>query len=347
MAAARVYAHEAISLVPIGPGALSGANKQIFPCLGLKNFGIAADNEVKEKNGGRPPPDSFWKARRKGGGMKERLSSGDISRREFLFFALAASSCCFLSSPLGIKLTGAASWGSGENYYQAHRQELLQAFRETNAGAREYLAAKYGEDLARKVCREAAYRFRDLLPQLPEVGGARNRVIQDLPIAGWYAAYYRPMKAQGRTAAELGRMIYDLNARDLAAIPKDKARARGASRFTPVYVQNLRDFCAWTRKREYPGNWVATFVPGDGKNFDYGYDYSECAIVKYLKAQGALEVAPYVCLNDFLRSRTYGTGLHRTQTIAQGDALCNFRYKQGRPVTQDWSTEVPKFKGAT
>lgn len=270
----------------------------------------------------------------------------ELSRRDFVALTLTASACCLWPDSLMAGLTGGASSGKAHNYYLAHREELLQAFQETNAGAREYLRAKYGENLAGTICRLAAGRFRDLLPQLPDVGGAKNLVIQDLPIAGWYVAYYGPMRAAGKGAAEVGRMIYDLNARDLAAIPKNQARAQGAARFTPAYVQKLREFCAWTQKREYPGNWVAYFVAGDGKNFDYGYDYTECAMVKYLKAQGAQEVAPYVCLNDFLRSRTYGTGLHRTQTIAQGDAICNFRYKQGRAVTQDWSTEVPKFRRA-
>jgi hypothetical protein len=270
----------------------------------------------------------------------------DLSRREFVTLALTASACCLLPSQVWAKFAEKSRPGTPGNYYLAHRQELLKAFRETNAGAREYLAAKYGDHLAKDVCRKAANRFEVLLPNLPEVGGAKNRVIQDIPIAGWYAAFYGPMQDHGKSAAEVGRMIYDLNQVELSRIPKDRARAQGASRFTPEYVAKLRDFCSWTQNREYPGNWVALFVPGDGQNFDYGYDYTECALVKYLRAQGALEVAPYVCLNDFIQSRAYGTGLHRTKTIAQGDEICNFRYKKGRSVTQDWSTEVPKFKRA-
>jgi len=274
--------------------------------------------------------------------MTDLLARG-LSRRDFLTLALTAGVCCLLPGSLGATLTGKAKSGKAGNYYLAHREELLRAFRETSAGANQYLAAKYGSALAREVCREAAVRFEALLPGLPDVGGARNLVVQNIPIAGWYAAFYGPMRAGGRSVGDVGRMIYDLNDRDLGGIPKDQARAKGASQFTPQYVEKLREFCAWTQKREFPGNWVATFVPGDGREFDYGYDYSECAVVKYLKAQGAWDVAPYVCLNDFIQSRTYGKGLQRTKTIAQGDAICNFRFKQGRPVTQDWSTEVPKF----
>ena len=60
-------------------------------------------------------------------------------------------------------------------------------------------------------------------------------------------------------------------------------------------------------------------------------------------SQGAAEVAPYFCLNDFILSRAEGTGLSRAHTLAQGHDRCDFRYKKGREVTQDWDTETPKF----
>lgn len=56
-----------------------------------------------------------------------------------------------------------------------------------------------------------------------------------------------------------------------------------------------------------------------------------------------MDVAPYFCLNDFPRSRAEGTGLVRTGTIAQGAALCDFRYKLGREVTQGLETETVRF----
>lgn len=47
---------------------------------------------------------------------------------------------------------------------------------------------------------------------------------------------------------------------------------------------------------------------------------------------------------DFPRSKAYGTGLRRTKTLAAGDGVCNFRYKKGRPVVNDWSTEIGRLR---
>ena len=106
----------------------------------------------------------------------------------------------------------------------------------------------------------------------------------------------------------------------------------------------FRDWALWTQKREHTANWVAEFVEGQGADFDYGCNYTECAMVKYVTSQKVPELAPYICLADFPSSRAYDSGLVRTKTIATGDGVCDFRYKKGRPVTQDWATETRKIK---
>ncbi len=45
-------------------------------------------------------------------------------------------------------------------------------------------------------------------------------------------------------------------------------------------------------------------------------------------------------LNDFLKSAAIGSGLRRAKTLAQGDDICDFRYKKGRPVVQNWDAEI-------
>jgi hypothetical protein len=64
----------------------------------------------------------------------------------------------------------------------------------------------------------------------------------------------------------------------------------------------------------------------------------EYGAVKYFFARGVGDLSPYMCVNDFIKSRTLETGPVRTMTLAQGDKVCDFLYTQGRRVTQDWST---------
>jgi hypothetical protein len=93
-----------------------------------------------------------------------------------------------------------------------------------------------------------------LLPRLPDVGGEQNIDLPYIPIAAWYLAYYQAMQANGKTAADVGRMIYDLNETDLRRYPQAQALAEGARWFSRANLEKLQKWAAWTQKREYPAN---------------------------------------------------------------------------------------------
>ena len=111
--------------------------------------------------------------------------------------------------------------------------------------------------------------------------------------------------------------------------------------FTQEYMDIMKNWTAKSKGQRV--DWVADFVPGDGKSFDWGIDYHYCPCFNFFEAQKAADMAPYFCLVDFPEHKRMATGLVRTKTLAQGDGVCNFRYKKDRVVTQDWSTEIDKF----
>lgn len=262
-----------------------------------------------------------------------------MSRRAFLGYGLMAAGCCFVDLIFNVSPVSAY-----QDYYLRHHNNLMTAFNQTNEGSMLYLSAKHSKSMAQEICNEANRNFRKLLPGLPDVGGNKNLMTEYVSIAAWYVAYYRPFLKQGLTVEELGRMIYDLNSMQLnSQTPADLAK-QGQERFSPGYLTEMARWADWTRQRQYPANWVAEFVKGNGQDFDYGYNYSQCALVKYFKAQNALPAAPFVCINDFTRSKAYGTGLERKGTLAMGYPRCDFRYKKGRQVTQGWQSELTKIK---
>lgn len=235
---------------------------------------------------------------------------------------------------------------AADSYYQANRTQLLADFTNVCAGAEKWLAPRMSAQTAKAVTADAKRRFERLLPGMPDIGGQENRNQPFLVMAGWLTALYQAMREKGRSAADAGRLLYDLNAADWAALPRERARAMGQALFSSQSLASLKKWAADSQQRRYPGDWVGRVVPGDGATFDVGYDYTECGAVKYFRSQGAAEVAPYFCLNDFLASKAEGTGLVRKGTIAQGAPRCDFRYKRDRPVTQSWDTEVPHWKPA-
>ncbi len=240
-------------------------------------------------------------------------TSTDITRRHFI--QLLTILPCAAAFPRAVHAVMAETG----NYYLKHRDTLIENFEETNQGAYAYLKAKVTEDKARQITKKASAQFKNIVLMLPEVGGEKNDDTQYLIIGAWYLAYYRPMKELNMHAEDVGHMIYELNRIDLEHMPQRHKLEQGDDKFSPE--AKMKAWAESTQLHTYPGNWVAEFIKGNGDDFDFGYNYTECALCKFYYSRGTPELAPFVCLNDFIRSKRLNTGLHRTKTL-DGGQVC-------------------------
>lgn len=264
-----------------------------------------------------------------------------LSRRTVLKFGLALGACaCFFPSRL---------LAATPTRPDAERDARIAAgFAGVVQGAQDWLTQAVGQQEAAAVARACPETLAKLLPRVPDLGPA-NRNEVSLEEAVWLAALTQAMRARKLPEAMAGRLFFDLCAQEmdeqLADARSAKALAEaGAAMFTPAGREELRAWTTETQKRSHPADWVGSAMFGNGQDFDLGYDYCECGALKFFRAQGVGAVAPYFCLNDFTFSTAQGTGLARVHTLAQGDQLCDFRYKLGRPVVQGWDTETPRFE---
>jgi hypothetical protein len=101
-------------------------------------------------------------------------------------------------------------------------------------------------------------------------------------------------------------------------------------RFSPEFRARVRQESLVSKEQRYPMDWLYDYVEGDGDQFDYGIDYTGCGICRFYNQQGAGEIVQYLCALDFIFYGAIGAGLERTMTIAQGDHVCDFRFKKGR-----------------
>ncbi len=269
-----------------------------------------------------------------------RMILSNLSRRNFLIYTSMSTSLLLLG-PVG---DADLLWAStGKDYYVSNSEKFLTDFEKTLKAAESYLKTKYNDETAQEICKTAGTEFTHLLPDLPYIGGDKHPGTKWMLLSGHWIAFLRPMRENGYSTESAAQMMYDLYMGHLDTLPKEKMAKRGQYMFTQEYMDIMKN---WTQKsKDQRVDWAADFVPGDGNSFDWGIDYHYCPCLDYFKTQGAAEIAPYFCLVDFPEHKLMGTGLVRTKTLAQGDEICNFRYKKDRAVTQDWSTEVSKFKG--
>ncbi len=171
-------------------------------------------------------------------------------------------------------------------------------------------------------------RFDELLAMAPDPGW-RAPTMRVFSTAGaLYVAVFLALVPRGFDAAGAWAVCEAATRSHFARMRGLERSAASAGMFSWPMKWLTRSLDA--RSRGGPvGGWVARYVPGDGEEFDYGVDYTRCAIRELAVAAGAAEFAPYICLADVLGSDAFGWGLVRNETLAQGGARCDFRFKRG------------------
>lgn len=217
---------------------------------------------------------------------------------------------------------------STKNYYIDRLPALMHDFDRDARKLRSVLECFMGEEGVESLVSQTRKEYKELIYELPFIG-CTDPLTRILINATLCLAIYRVATAHGKEVEEVGEMIYEISKAYLKAYPTFLTRFMGRRNFTKKYQVKLRKRAAESRLRQYPEGYVYDYIEGDGVTFDYGVDYIECASCKFFAKKGASEFAPYLCPVDILYSYALGWGLKRTKTLAQGDTVCNFRFKKG------------------
>ena len=220
-----------------------------------------------------------------------------------------------------------------ENWYLQHKSRIMWQTRFILRHSRKHLAAAYGKVEAEAIFRESLERFEALLPDIPYIGGAENRDTQSLCMAASWLAMYRSLQARGASVEEAARILYLGTVSFVSSIPmRWLLRWQGRRLFDQRRIEKRRRDAEISQQRRYPDDWVFEIVDGDGQDFDFGVDYTECGVVKYFAREGASELAAYGCWIDYPMFAAMGVRLDRSETVAQGGRRCDFRMSRGKPV---------------
>jgi len=223
------------------------------------------------------------------------------------------------------------------DYYVAHEPEILAGLDEEARRWRAILSPRYSAVFAEAVLQETRDQLETLIPEIPYIGGEENHLTGSLVGSARCLAFYRAMKARGKSAEEMGKVMYDA----IRAHPEDFMSLRKippAQRLSrSELMRRRRERAERSQERRYAWDWVYEFVEGDGVEFDYGYNFFECATEKFYRAQGAQELLPFYCFLDFPKCELGGLGLSRTTTLAEGGEKCDFQFKEGATsAEQGW-----------
>jgi hypothetical protein len=174
-------------------------------------------------------------------------------------------------------------------------------------------------------------RFNALEPDAPRFRQKINEGLFELgvPLLAVYQALREDLSMEQAPAVELLE-------RALGAMYKPFLESRWRRAFLNLMfgVKPVRDIgLRMAYRADEPQGFRFEEVDEPGAVF--GFDVRECALVKYLKAQGSPEIVPMICrLDDLMAAQLRGLSLRRQGTIGMGAERCDFRYVQIRRKPQ-------------
>jgi hypothetical protein len=220
------------------------------------------------------------------------------------------------------------------DYYTAKTKECFATFDLESRYWAKVLALKEDQAFATITIKLARVELQTLIPRLPDIGGDANPFMREFLRSARYLAFFMAMDACGKSPADAGRVVHEA----VLLYASSPTRLIPPPLLPPSeeFHRAEKDKADRSRARTYPGDYVYEYIAGDGVDFDFGYNFTECASHKLYRKHDALDFLPYFCFTDFALSRLAGHGLTRTLSLSEGHEKCNHRMMQGRKVEPEW-----------
>jgi len=223
-----------------------------------------------------------------------------------------------------------------EKYYVAQTPKLMKNFDKASKFMEIVLKQSFNESKTENLIINARNEYVKLIPQLPYIGGRTNMHDFNLIGSAWMLALIRSLEKEDLGVRDIGKILYDLFEEYFNSMSGFMKWLFRRSFFAKTGIRKWRYHAEKSQDRVYPDDWVFEYVEGDGKTFDFGFNYTECGIYKFYKQQGAEKYIPYMCLGDYPMFRAMAIGMKRTQTIGNGGKYCDFRFKKGDITLEGW-----------
>ena len=208
-------------------------------------------------------------------------------------------------------------------------QKIMHTYTQIGQAVRMRLLDHYPAKLVWGVFEDTRKELAFLVPKMPYIGDKHIWQI-NLDMCVMNMALYRALKKRNFGVNEAVHIQNDIFEAYLHSFPKPLHWAYHWYYFSQFHQQRLSRAAILSQKRQYPGDWVFSYVEGNGDGFDFGVDISECAIVKLCHAYRVdEEYIPHLCRLDHAMSNILSLGFIRHGTLAEGAPVCDCRWKRG------------------
>ena len=224
-------------------------------------------------------------------------------------------------------------------YYLSIRSKMLREFNAMYKGAKNELSMHFNEEKTDYLQKESKHNYENLFKELPYIGGSKNADTINLIMGAIALSIICPLEEEKLSDHQIGKVIYEAFKGYFESRPNIIRRILGYIATSKFYIEKMKRQIESSSQRKYEDDFVSEIVESEGQDFDFGYNYVECAIHKLFKKYNVERFLRYVCLGDYAMFRSLGIGFTRTQTIANGGSFCDFRFTRKGETISGWPPE--------
>ena len=186
------------------------------------------------------------------------------------------------------------------------------------------LVREFPRDQVTRIWREARRQQSQLRSLRPRHSFGVNRVLRYFE---WDCALFLAMKQEGLPAETAGGFVEEINWAVFGpAFALTYSSTRLRSKKLRPRVQLMLDVMFSVL---FTSPFERTKVPS---RQDVAFNVTICPLAQYFRDCGVPELTSYAaCSLDYRMAKNWGVQLVRTQTIAAGDRLCDFRFQMDQP----------------
>jgi hypothetical protein len=212
--------------------------------------------------------------------------------------------------------------------YTAGRESMLRVYDLVAGVLHKPLQEKYGAVFTHDLVLDTRAEFAMLIQQIPFIGDD-NVWKGNLLMSAGYLGLYRALRRRDWGTEQAGKLLWEIHEMLGERIPRFLLALAGRFTLGEAALEKMRQGALLSQERRYPADWV--FQQAEPKDPDavYAYEISECAILKFYRAQGAAEFTPYLCALDIYQGHLMGYTFMRTGTLAEGAPCCDPSAKPG------------------
>ena len=189
------------------------------------------------------------------------------------------------------------------------------------------LRKTYSKIQTKKYMHAIKQAFREVIPRIPYIGGKSNTYSKFMTMAAMCVPIAKILKNDGIPTRDIGKILIESSDLAYDLIQKPFKNRMTKEVFSQQVKQQNKQDAHRSQQSQYPFDWKLEYSDGDDETSqDYKVTMSECGIVKFFKQENLEEIAPYLCLTDFIPWDNSNIRVTRSQTLANGGSVCDYHY---------------------